>query len=588
MRIFQQKKLYLPAFSIVAVVLFLLGLISISTYRNLNREKHKTMTFLHRQGITLLSAIEAGAKTGMMMHMWQEDTVDRLLQEIAKNEDVAYIYMFNSQGRIVHHSDTTQEGKMTTWAWKNLEEGWVYSRRTRMPDDSRVYEVAKFFTPIGSPPPMQHMMQWRNKDLDYQHTGDIIVLGLKMTAYDAARQSDLRHALVMAAIVLMLGTAVFFFIFVIQNYYLVDRTLRQTQDYTHQIIASMASGLVSIDLDGRIISFNEFAEDLLGFEPKGIKGIDLKSILDFQAAGIQEVMDHNLTITDKEIRYLKERNEIIPLSISVSPIRDQDGDCNGAVLILRDLRRIKQLEDRVRRSEKLAAVGQLAAGLAHEIRNPLSSIRGFTQFLRHALKENPKEQEYAEIMIKEIDRINRVVTDLLSFANPKAAEVKRTDANELVDHVIRLIEADARAKNTTIHQDISTDLKEIRLDPYQMTQALLNLFLNALKFIESGGRIDVKASLEDDGTQFVFQVEDDGPGIPKENLPKIFDPFFTTRETGTGLGLAIVYKIVENHLGEIDVESPPSDKSRGCRFVIRIPMNDSITEDAVDKDKEKP
>ena len=579
MRIFQQKKLYLPAFSIVAAVLFLLGLISISTYRNLDREKNRDMTFLHRQGLTLLSSIEAGARTGMMMHMWQEDTVVHLLPEIAKNEDVAYIYLFNPQGRIVHHSDTAKEGKMTTWAWKNLAEGWVYSRLNRMPDDSRVYEVAKFFTPIGSPPPMHYMMQWQNKDPGHQHSGDVIVLGLKMTAYDAARQSDLRHAMVMAGIVLVLGTAVFFFIFIIQNYYLVERTLHQTRDYTQQIIASMASGLVSIDLDGRIISFNEYAKDLLGFEPKGTKGIDLKSILDFQAAGIQEVMDHCLTITDKEIRFLKERNEIIPLSISVSPIRDQDGACSGAVLILRDLRRIKHLEDRVRRSEKLAAVGQLAAGLAHEIRNPLSSIRGFAQFLRHALKKKPREQEYAEIMIKEIDRINRVVTDLLSFANPKAADIKRTDPNELVDHVIRLIEADAWAKNTTIHRDISTDLKELHLDAYQMTQALLNLLLNSLKFIEPGGRIEIKASLEDDGTQFVFQVEDDGPGIPNENLPKIFDPFFTTRETGTGLGLAIVHQIVENHQGEIDVESPPSDKSRGCRFIIRIPVIDSVPED---------
>jgi two-component system sensor histidine kinase HydH len=468
---------------------------------------------------------------------------------------------------------------MTTWAWKNLEKGWVYSRLTRMSNDLRIYEVAKFFTSVGSPPPVQHMMQLKNKDPGHQHTGDFVVLGLKMTAYDAARKSDQRHAMVMAGIVLILGTAVFFFIFVIQNYYLVDRTLRQTQDYTQQIIASMASGLLSIDLDGRIISFNEIAKKLLDFEPKGTKGINLKSMLDFQEAGIQEVMDHCLTITDKEIRFLQTSGEIIPLSISVSPIRGQADACSGAVIILRDLRKIKQLEDRLRRSEKLAAVGQLAAGLAHEIRNPLSSIRGFTQFLRHALKERPKEKEYAEIMIKEIDRINRVVTDLLSFASPKDAEIKRTDPKELIEHVIRLIEDDARAKTATIRRDIPSGIKKLPVDAYQMTQALLNLFLNALKFIKPGGIIEIRVSLEDDGTQFVFQVEDDGPGIPKENLHKIFDPFFTTRETGTGLGLAIVHQIVENHQGEIDVESPPSNRSRGCRFLMRIPVTESISED---------
>ena len=538
------------------------------------------MDFVHRQGVTLLNAIEAGARAGMMMHMWQEDTVVRLIGEIVKNKDVAHIYLFNSQGRIIHHSKADKVvGATTTWDWKVFEKDRVYSRMNQTDDHTRVYEMAKYFTSIQYSPPMGHMMRGMGRHAGPLREGDVIVLGLKMAAFDAARLSDLRHAMMMGGIVLALGTAAFFFVFVIQNYYLVDRTLRQTQDYARQIVASMASGLVSIDLKGKIISFNEVAGDLLGLEETGGRGIDLKSILDFQTTGIQDVMDQCHTVNDKEIRLLRADREIIPLSISVSPLRNQDGASSGAVLILRDLRKIKQLEESVRRSEKLAAVGQLAAGLAHEIRNPLSSIRGFTQFLRHALKESPKEQEYAEIMIKEIDRINRVVTDLLSFANPKAADVKRTDPNELVDHVIRLIEADARAKNTTIHRDMPPDLKELPLDPYQMTQALLNLLLNSLKFIESGGTINIKGFLEDNGSRFVFQVEDNGPGIPRENLPRIFDPFFTTRETGTGLGLAIVHQIVENHQGEIDVESPPLNKSRGCRFFIRIPVIDSVPED---------
>ena len=105
-----------------------------------------------------------------------------------------------------------------------------------------------------------------------------------------------------------------------------------------------------------------------------------------------------------------------------------------------------------------------------------------------------------------------------------------------------------------------------------MTQVFLNLLLNSLRFVEKGGRIEVTSHLAEDGSQFVFQVEDDGPGIPRENMSKIFDPFFTTRETGTGLGLAIVHKIVENHQGDIDVDSPPPGKTKGCRFTIRIPV----------------
>ncbi len=576
MRILQQKKLYLPAFSIVGVVFFLLVVIGISTYRNLDRDKRRVMSFVHRQGLSLLGAIEAGTRTGIMMHIQQDDTVANLIREVAKNEDVAYIYLFNTKRRIVHHTDISKEGRITTWNPGAFEEGWVYSRMNQLPDNTNVYEVAKFFSPIQSVRQMPHhknMMPRIPLELSHQHAGDIIVLGLKMKVYEEAQRSDLHHAVIMAAIVVVLGSGVFFFFFVIQNYYLVGRTLRHTQDYARQVVNNMASGVLSVDRQGELISYNQVAIDLLGLEQMMVNRINLKMTLDFLSTGIQEVFDRCHTMPYKEIEYQKKQNETVPLGISVSPIRGDDGTCNEAVLIVRDLREIKQLEEKVRRSEKLAAVGQLAAGLAHEIRNPLSSIRGFAQFLRHALKDKPKEQEYTEIMIKEMDRINRVVSDLLSFANPRAAEPAPASADELVRHVVQLVEADAQSKDITIERHIDADIGEIYLDAYQITQAFLNLLLNSLKFVEKGGRIEVKALLMEQGTEFVFQVEDNGPGILPENMTKIFDPFFTTRESGTGLGLAIVHKIVENHHGDIDVESPPSGKTKGCRFTVRIPMN---------------
>ena len=143
----------------------------------------------------------------------------------------------------------------------------------------------------------------------------------------------------------------------------------------------------------------------------------------------------------------------------------------------------------------------------------------------------------------------------------------------MVNHVIRLVEADAKSKNIKLYSHIASDIGEVPLDAYQMTQAFLNLLLNSLKFVEKGGSIKVKAFLMQESSQFVFQVEDDGPGIPPENMVKLFDPFFTTRKTGTGLGLAIVHKILENHQGDIDVNSPPPGKTKGSRFTIRIPVN---------------
>jgi two-component system sensor histidine kinase HydH len=279
---------------------------------------------------------------------------------------------------------------------------------------------------------------------------------------------------------------------------------------------------------------------------------------------------------DREINHHKPSGETIPLALSVTPILGKGNICQGAVIILRDLSEIKQLEEKVRRTEKLAAIGKLAAGVAHEIRNPLSSIRGFAQYLQRSLKDNPQQQEYAETMILEVDRINTVVTDLLTLARPMEAELAPTDITELIEHAIRLVQADARSRNVNIELNIS-DLSKIPLDTNQMTQAILNLLLNALQAVDSGGRIEVGAELDPSVSRLKIWVEDNGSGIATDQKDKIFDPFFTTRKRGTGLGLAIVHKIVENHNGEINLESPPAGEKKGTRITVSIPVQGAGT-----------
>ncbi len=256
---------------------------------------------------------------------------------------------------------------------------------------------------------------------------------------------------------------------------------------------------------------------------------------------------------------------------------DENHKCTAAVIEVRDLSEIKRLEEKVKRSEKLAAIGKLAAGIAHEIRNPLGSVRGFAQFLGHALKDRPKEKEYAETMVKEVDRINGVVTDLLLFAKPLDARLTPVNVIALVDHVVRLVLKDAQEKRIQIHKNIAPDLAEFPLDENQMTQALLNLLLNALHAVDHDGHIEVGAGLYEHGTNLHIWVRSDGPSIPPDIKEKIFDPFFTTRKEGTGLGLSVVHKMVENHGGEITVETPLQGKAYGCRFMINIPLDISET-----------
>jgi two-component system sensor histidine kinase HydH len=575
MRILQEKKMYLPALSIVAAVLLFLVLIGISTYRNLDREKRTALDFVHRQGLTLLRSLEAGARAGMLMPMWGEDAIRSLIQEIGKNEDIAYVYLYDEEGMIVHHSDLSQVGKRTSWKPRFADHSEEKSRVRKLTDGSDVYEVAKHFSPFSSstPFPGDRSMMVRGSMMGvHTHPDAIIVLGLRMTAFEEARQADLHHALIMAAILLALGTGALFFIFVIQNYYLVDKTLKQTQDYTAQVVANMANGLLSIDPEGKVVSFNRLALEMLGLEESSIEGMNLREVIDFQASGIQDTLSKGSAVLDREIQHWSATGEPVALSLSATSIMGAENECKGAVIILRDLSEIKRLEEKVRRSEKLAAVGKLAAGVAHEIRNPLSSIRGFAQFLRHALADRPKDREYAEIMVKEVDRMNRVVTDLLTFARPLEAELAPTDLQELLEHVLRLVNADAQGRGVEIHKNISENLPAIDLDANQVTQCLLNLTLNALQALDAGGSIEVGATMAADYSKLLIWVEDDGSGIPAVDLDKVFDPFFTTREQGTGLGLAIVHTIVENHNGEIRVQSPVPEKNKGARFTISIPI----------------
>jgi two-component system sensor histidine kinase HydH len=259
--------------------------------------------------------------------------------------------------------------------------------------------------------------------LPHTHKDDIIILGLKMMEYESARRSDIQHALIMGAILVIMGSGALFFILVIQNYYLVDRTLKQTQDYTRQVVASMANGLLSIDMEGKITSYNPAAAELLGLNNSQVNEVDFRTITNFPHIGIEKTLNDCQAILDKEISYQKENGQKVPLAVSTTPIKNKGNACQGAVIILRDLREIKRLEEKVRRTEKLAAIGELAAGIAHEIRNPLSSIRGFAQFLSQVLKDKPQEQVYAATMVSEVDRINSVVTDLLTFARPMKAEL---------------------------------------------------------------------------------------------------------------------------------------------------------------------
>lgn len=559
----------------------MLVFISISTYRNLDRDKKKAMEALHRQGLSILHALEAGARFALSANM-EKGSLESLFNETAKSEDIAFICLTDINGATVLVSDKNPHLKIAPWSssLKTAPEE-VMTRVRKISSGLKLYELSKRFLPDF---PGNRLETGENKATRFGmfELGHLnIVLGLKVTEFEKAHAADMRHAFIMAGIMIALGLAALFFISVIQNYYLVDKTLKRTQDYTRQVVANMANGLLSINLDGEVLTYNQLALELLDLKEEKIKGCDLRTVIDFKSTGISKTLSQCRSVIEHEMIFQRKSGRAIPLSLSVTPIATDKETCSGAVILLRDLSEIKRLEDKVRRSEKLAAIGELAAGVAHEIRNPLSSIKGFAQFLSHALKERPEEREYAYIMVREIDRINRVVSDLLTYARPVTLDQTLVNLPGLIQHTIKLMTGDAQAKNVSITPLLSDDLKDARLDANQITQALLNLLLNALQAIPVGGEIKIGADRQEVDNQLHIWVEDNGPGIPKDLHGKVLDPFFTTHDKGTGLGLAIVHKIVENHQGEIHIQSPVEGAIAGTRISLYIPIITGIKKEEV-------
>ena len=230
------------------------------------------------------------------------------------------------------------------------------------------------------------------------------------------------------------------------------------------------------------------------------------------------------------------------------------------------------IEEQLRRAERLSALGELSAMLAHEIRNPLGSIRGTAEILRDDFKPGDRKYEFLEILLKEADRLNRVVEDFLRLARPVDAEKKTCDLAAELREIVTLLGSDARSREVLLDLAVA-DALPVKGDPEKLRQAFLNLLLNGIQAAAPGGRVTVTAAAyPQNGEQQAFvelAFADTGPGIAPQNRERIFEPFYTTKEGGTGLGLAIVQRIIEGHGGSILVESEPG---RGTTFRVRLPI----------------
>ncbi len=331
----------------------------------------------------------------------------------------------------------------------------------------------------------------------------------------------------------------------------------------------MPNGLISVDGEGKIVSINRNASELLELKGRRIRGVSFDQVIGRDIFDLRETLELGREVIEREVLCRTTGGKVVPVGISSTPLRDADGKNIGAVTILRDLREIRELQEKVRRSERLASLGRLASGIAHEIRNPLSSIKGFAQYFQGKLKPPSQDRGYADIMIREVERLDRVIAGLLDFARPQEPHPEPVSIGEILDHSLKLLQSDLQSKEVGVERNYDDGDINLNIDRDQITQAFLNIFKNSLESMEMGGKLRISLGLNRDKTTVEIRVSDTGCGISRENLSRVFDPFFSTKKKGTGLGLAITMKIIENHRGEIGVDST---EGKGTTFRVLLPL----------------
>ncbi len=580
------RRLYLSPWIIVTSAALLLIIVAVLAVQNYHREKNFMARILSEKGVALIHAVEAGARTGMMGMQWGQQPVQTLLEQTARMPDVFFLAVVRQDGLVLAHSDRSRIGLPLKQFAPMItltpigDAGWQLAD---MQPHSRSFIVYSVFQPFTETDEMSRKMvqsmrrsgmmmgQGKNWCFPPQNKGEnrIIIVGLNPRAFDEGHREDIRNTVIISGVLVVLGLAGFISLFWMLSFRSTDSALRDTAALADKIVTSLPVGLIATDSNGKIVYHNRAAQRITGADLSRALGKDLPEIFPGPLCGLIETMDCGEPISEVETECEFVEGKVVPVSISAFQIINEDGRFIGQVMILRDLGEVRRLQAEIRRQEKLAAIGGLATGVAHEIRNPLSSIKGIATYYKSKFRDGSEDKEMAGVMIQEVDRLNRVISELLEFARPSQLNLRPTNMNDLLEHSVRLVRQEAIAQNVNIRLNLTPTPVEMEIDPDRLTQCLLNLYLNALQAMEKGGQLTIATSVKEDGC-FMIDVRDSGSGIRSDELSKVFDPYYTTKSQGTGLGLAIIHKIVEAHHGMIKVRSAAG---QGAVFSISLPIH---------------
>ncbi len=350
-----------------------------------------------------------------------------------------------------------------------------------------------------------------------------------------------------------------------------EQGISRLQAFHENIVHSISSGVFTTDEGGRITSFNPAAQEATGYGFEQVQGRPWREVFAWYPRQQDEDVADNMRF---EVECKRSDGNRLVLGMTLSPLQEQ-GEKTGLVGVFKDLTQIRDLEEEMRRKEWLASLGEMSAGMAHEIRNPLGALAGAMQMLRKDLQADDTSQRLMDIAVREATRLDTIITEFLQYARPPALNLAEYDLNKVLAETLDLVQHEARSRtNITIAVAPCTGALPAQVDQDQMKQVFWNLAVNAFDAMPKGGQLTIatgcrKVDVAGRKAEVVeVSFQDAGEGIPKKNLDKIFLPFFTTKKQGSGLGLAAVHRIVDLHGGWIKVES---QEGQGTRFGVCLP-----------------
>ena len=564
---------------IIGAVVILVPIFIFMTQQSLNRQRAYTTKLLVEKSAALIRSFEAGARTGIGLK-WGHFQLQKLLMETAQQPDIDYLIVTDTHGTILADSDPSLIGENygTDLDLRSVSRSkQLQWRQVPNTEGADTFEIYRQFTSAreniqedqgrirpDAPLPSQ------KEERDTLSAGLVIFVGLDMGPIEAARAEDTRNTILIAVVFLLIGISGIISLLLAQGYRSARSSLSRVQAFSDNLVENMPMGLVAMDRESRIIAFNQTAEFVLRKTAGEVIGQMAKDVLPEACRDLLRTLEVEKQIIAKEIDCSLTDGRTIPLEVIATVLEEEDG-ARGVVVLFRDITEIKQLKKEIAQSQRLASLGSLAAGVAHEIRNPLSSIKGFATYFKERYRDNPDDSQTADIMVQEVDRLNRVIGQLLDYARPMTMNRRETAIQTVIQHALRMIESQAREKGVVIQTELQADVAAVLIDPDRIKQVFLNLYLNAIGAMEGGGILSV-ALLSMTDRRIRIEVRDTGVGIDPKDLDRIFDPYFTTKSSGTGLGLAIVQKIIEAHRGEIQVASTPG---LGTTVSVILPEGDS-------------